>query len=290
MPLEGGSPRAPRESPCLCHTPAAYEGGGRNVSSRRVNLHERQHRRGVAGLGAIAILAVVLSACGGGGDSEARVINAGPVDIKLPPGYKVVNNTVIAPRDTAPVTPSTAVSTAAGAGGSVPTTPTTAAGGVPLDNNKDPTTEFMTAFGKFRSCLNDEHVKFIGPPDASNPASPTNDPDYLKSLGTCAARSNIVQALKDAAASEENLTPAQIKERNKGYLNWRKCMINRGWTIPKPTPDSQGRLFSFSNTGSQQQIKGPGGKDAFSSDDIQQCTARAQAIYAKTHPNYHPNG
>ena len=262
------------------------------MSHRRVNLHERPSRRGVAGLGAIGILVVVLSACGGGGgDSEARVVNAGQVDIKLPPGYKVVNNTVIAPRDTAPqVTPSTAVSTAAGAPGSVPTTPTTSKGAVPLDNNKDPTTEFMAAFGKFRQCLEDEHVKFIGPPDASNPASPTNDPDYLKSLGTCAARSNIVQALKDAAASEENLTPAQIKDRNKGYLNWRKCMINRGWDIPKPTPDSEGRLFSFSNTGNQPQIKGPPGKDIFTSDDIQQCTARAQAIYAKTHPNYHPNG
>jgi hypothetical protein len=261
------------------------------VSSRRVDLHERHHRRGVAGLGAISMLVVVLSACGGGGDSEARVIDAGQVDIKLPPGYKVVNNTVIAPRvSAAPVTTAPATAVAAGTPGNAPTTPTTAKGAVPLDSNKDPTTEFMAAFGKFRTCLNDEHVKFIGAPDASNPASPTNDPDYLKSLGTCAARSNIVQALKDVAASEENLTPAQIKERNKGYLNWRKCMINRGWTIPKPTPDSQGRLFSFSNTSSQQQIKGPGGKDAFSSDDIQQCTSRAQAIYAKTHPKYHPNG
>jgi hypothetical protein len=261
------------------------------VSWRRVNLHERSSRRGVAVLGAIAILVVALSACGGGGSSEARVVNAGQVDIKLPPGYKVVNNTVIEPRTSAaPPTTAPAAAVSAGTPGNAPTTPTTSKGAVPLDNNRDPTTAFMASFGKFRACLNEEHVKFIGPPDASNPSSPTNDPDYLKSLGTCAARSNIVQALKDVAASEENLTPAQIKERNKGYLNWRKCMINRGWTIPKPTPDSQGRLFSFSNTSSQQQIKGPGGKDAFSSDDIEQCTARAQAIYAKTHPNYKPNG
>ena len=54
-------------------------------------------------------------------------------------------------------------------------------------------------------------MKFIGGPDRANPNSPTNDPDYLKNLATCAARSNIVQALQTASAAENNLTPAQIK-------------------------------------------------------------------------------
>ncbi len=92
-------------------------------------------------------------------------------------------------------------------------------------------------------------MKFIGAPDASNPESPTNDPDYIKALSTCAARSGIVQTLQAAQAEQDTLTPAQIKERNKGYLAWRDCMIKRGWGIPKPTPDSKGRLFRVRHRG-----------------------------------------
>ena len=245
----------------------------------RTILRERAHRRGVAGLGAVAVLAVLLSACGGGGDdAEPRLLEAGQVDIKLPPGYKVVDNTVIAPRATAaPATPTTAAGAATGAPGSGATTPTTAKGAVPLDSDSNPTSDLLVSFGKFRDCLQDEGVKFIGAPDPSNPESPTNDPAYLESLGTCAARSNIVQALQSAQAEQDTLTPAQIKERNKGYLKWRDCMINRGWKIPKPTPDSKGRLFAFgTSSGSQPQLEPPPGKDLFTSKDIEQCATRAQ--------------
>ena len=88
-------------------------------------------------------------------------------------------------------------------------------------------------------------MKFIGVPDGKNPNSPANNPDYIKALSTCAAKSNIVQALKDQQAAQDNLTPAQIETQNKGYLEWRDCMIGRGWGIPKPKPDAKGRLFSF---------------------------------------------
>ena len=54
-----------------------------------------------------------------------------------------------------------------------------------------------------------------------------------------------MQALKDQQTAQDNLTPAQIKQQNKGYLAWRDCMIGRGWGIPEPKPDSKGRLFSF---------------------------------------------
>ena len=82
---------------------------------------------------------------------------------------------------------------------------------------EDPTTKFFKALSVFQSCLKGLGVKFIGVPDASNPNSPTNDPDYIKALSTCAAKSNIVQALKDQQTAQDNLTPAQIKTQNKGY-------------------------------------------------------------------------
>ena len=119
-------------------------------------------------------------------------------------------------------------------------------------------------------------MKFIGVPSASNPNSPANNPDYIKALSTCAAKSNIVQALKDESTAQDNLTPAQVEVQNKGYLAWRDCMIGRGWGIPKPTPDAKGRLFAFGSAGSVPQYTPPPGQDLLSSGDLQQCATEAQ--------------
>jgi len=149
-----------------------------------------------------------------------------------------------------------------------------------VSTTQDPTTALFTALGKFRVCLKNVGVKFIGAPDSSNPQSPTNDPTYIKGLTTCAARSNIVQASQAQQSSFDNLTVAQIKVRNKGYLKWRSCMILRGWDIAKPVPDSQGRLFAFGASGANQ-IQPPPGKDLLSSTDLEQCAARAQKIVGR---------
>lgn len=53
-------------------------------------------------------------------------------------------------------------------------------------------------------------------------------------------------------------------------------MIGRGWTIPTPTPDSKGRLFSIGGS-NQVQLTPPPGQDALTSNDIQQCSAQAQS-------------
>ena len=162
---------------------------------------------------------------------------------------------------------------------------TTAAGGstVATDNTvplaqDDSTTKFFKAMTGFQTCLKGLNVKFIGAPDQSNPSAPTNDPNYVNALSTCAAKSNIVQALKDQQTAQDNLTPAQIKTQNEGYLVWRDCMIGRGWGIPEPKPDAKGRLFSFggATSGSQPQFTPPPGQDIISSSDVQACAAEAQ--------------
>ncbi len=114
---------------------------------------------------------------------------------------------------------------------------------------QNPTTALFSAIGVFQSCLNNLGVTFVGAPDPSDPSSPANSPSYLKNLGTCATKSNILQALKEAQSAQDNLTPAQVKKENKEYLQWRKCMIGRGWGIPQPTPNAKGLLFSFGGTG-----------------------------------------
>jgi hypothetical protein len=235
---------------------------------------------------AVASVALFAAACGGGSDSDPRVLEAGQVDIKLPAGYKVEGQRIIEPRDvsTAPAPTAAAASTDGTPQNAAPgnqTTPTTAAGAVPIKKSGNATQDLLKSFGKFRDCLNDLKVKFIGAPDPNNPQSPTNDPDYLESLSTCAARSNIVQALTAAQAEQDTLSPKEIKQRNESYLKWRDCMIERGWNIPKPTPDEKGRLFAFGTNSSGPQIEPPPGKDLFNSKDIAKCSTTAQRYYEK---------
>jgi len=218
----------------------------------------------------IAVFAV-LAGCGGGGgsDDSANVLSAGQLDIQLPDGYKVVDGKVQRPasvKSGAATGPSSAQQD---------TTETTI-----VSTKLDPTTAMFTALSKFRKCLDDNGVKFIGAPDQSNPDSPTNDPNYIQNLSSCAARSQIVQAMQAVQADNQDLTPAEIEDRNKGYLRWRSCMIDRGWKIPKPTPDADGKLFSIGGGGGnsgQPQIDPPPGKDLLSSKDLEECAAKAQA-------------
>jgi hypothetical protein len=217
---------------------------------------------------ALVVLVLGVSGCGGSSKpSSSNVISAGQVDIQLPPGWKVTKNGAVRPPSSAAVANSPASPGA-----------TTASGGaVPLAK-EDPTTKFFTALNVFSTCLRGLGVKFIGIPDSSKPNSPANNPDYIKALSTCAAKSNIVQALKDQQTAQDNLTPAQVELQNKGYLKWRDCMIARGWGIPKPKPDAKGRLFSFGagGGGSVPNFTPPPGQDILSSSDVTQCATEAQ--------------
>jgi hypothetical protein len=126
---------------------------------------------------------------------------------------------------------------------------------------QDPTTALFTAIGVFQSCLKGLGVTFAGAPNPNNPNSPTNNPSYLKSLGTCAAQSHILQALKAEQSAQEDLTPAQVVNENKIYIKWRVCMISRGWKVPEPKPN---------------ELTPPPGESLLSSPDINACVALAQ--------------
>ena len=237
----------------------------------------------VAVAASVGLVALLLGACGGGGGGTGNpnIIEAGQVNIQLPDGYQLTK-----PGDQAAAAPSSAPA-AAGDGESAappaadpaaavdPSAATTAAPAdtIPLAQ-QDPTTKFFSAFGQFRSCLKNQGLTFLGVPDPNKPNSPTNDPAYIKGLQTCAAQSNILQALQELQNSQNNLTPDQIEEQNKSYLVWRDCMIDHGWKIPEPVPDSKGRLLSFGPNAPQ--IEGPAGEDLFDSNDFQECASQAQ--------------
>jgi hypothetical protein len=256
----------------------------RGVDDARPRVSRRVVALASLGVISCAFAFGALASCGGGGESnDASVIKAGAVDIKLPKGYKYVNGKVVAPTKKLASASSPGATPAAGTGSGTT---------IPLDTKEDPTKALFTAFGKFRSCLDELGVQFIGAPNQADPSSPTNDPNYIQSLSTCAARSNIVAALQASQSANDNLSPEEIELRNKGYLKWRSCMIDRGWKIAKPVPDSQGRLFAFGggggsgggsggSGGSQQQIQGPPGKDLLTSSDLQECAAKAQKVTEK---------
>ena len=227
---------------------------------------------------ALALLMLFASAgCGSSSKQQADdVISAGQIDIKLPPGWKVNKDGNGAVRP-AGAGASSGAPSAAGGSGAAPRD------AVPLAK-EDPTTKFFKSLGVFQSCIKGLGVKFIGIPDQKNPNSPTNDPNYIKALSTCAAKSNIVQALKEQQTAQDNLTPAQIKTQNKGFLAWRDCMIGRGWGIPKPKPDSKGRLFSFGagGGGSVPAFTPPPGQDIITSSDVSACATEAQKKVPQT--------
>jgi len=148
---------------------------------------------------------------------------------------------------------------------------------VPLAK-QNPTTSLFTAVGIFQACLTSLGVTFVGVPSAADPNSPADNPTYIQNLKTCAARSNILQALQTEQSAQDNLTSAQVKKENEQYLKWRKCMIGRGWGIPPPTPNAKGLLFSFGGgSGGTSGFKPPPGQSILSSPDLQACASQSQA-------------
>jgi len=221
------------------------------------------------------LLLTVAAGCGSSSKSAdsltTNTIDAGQVDLQLPPGWKVVNGVAVRPASDAAGASATGASGATGAPGDSPDT-------IPLAS-EDPQTKFFTSLSTFSSCLRGLGVKFIGVPDKNNPSSSANDPNYIRSLSTCAAKSNILAALKDYSTFQDNLTPKQIEVQNKGYLKWRDCMISRGWGIPVPKPDSKGRLFAFSSSGASGGVSVPNftpppGQDIITSTDVQACASQ----------------
>lgn len=211
------------------------------------------------------VVTLVVTQVGGGSDPDPRLLPAGRVDIRLPEGWKVVDGRVVKPAGS----PESATSPGTGADGVAVTTTTV------QKSMTDTASDLFAALSKFRACLDGEGVTFIGAPDRANPDAPSNDPEYVRALSTCAARSNVVGALQAQQAASEAMTPDEIEQSNKNYLAWRTCMIGKGWKIAVPTPDEKGRLFAF-GASSGNAITPPPGKDVISSTDTQDCAEKVR--------------
>ncbi|HYD11170.1 MAG TPA: hypothetical protein VEA78_13800 [Acidimicrobiales bacterium] len=224
-------------------------------------------------------LTAIAAACGDDAEERPGIISAGQVDIQLPPGWEVTEQGASRPAAAAAAEAGAEGDGEAAAPGSEAPTAADAAteDTVPLAE-QDPSTAFFQAAAGFQTCLGEHGTTFMGLPNPNDASSPTNDPSYIEALQTCAAKTNIVQALENVQAAEAAMTPEEIKASNEGYLRWRDCMIERGWGVPEPKPDSEGRLFSIGGAatgGGGPQIEAPPGKDLLTSPDLGECGEEA---------------
>lgn len=86
------------------------------------------------------------------------------------------------------------------------------------------------AYAQFRVCIEDAGYQIEGNlADPNNPAY--KDPDYAKTVSTCAARSDIVNVLQEMQATRASLTPAEVEQRNKVFVVLKECLERKGWTV-----------------------------------------------------------
>jgi hypothetical protein len=94
----------------------------------------------------------------------------------------------------------------------------------------------FSAFADFRACLADAGQAIQGDlTDRNNPAF--KDPEYVKTLQKCAARTKIAETYQEFQSVRDNLTPEQVKERNEGFKKLQPCLEKRGWTIETRTSE-----------------------------------------------------
>jgi hypothetical protein len=176
---------------------------------------------------------VLLVASCGSATPNTVVRSADDVQV-LTPTQVAQARAAMAPLTTTPPSPAPGdTSTAAKAGGSVPGT---AVGDtVPLNkDNRPPELKLFDAYGKFKSCIEDAGYTIQGNlQDPNNPAY--KDPEYVKVVTTCAARTDIVEILKEMQTTRANLTPPEVEVRHKAFKLLEKCLKARGWKIESTT-------------------------------------------------------
>ena len=106
---------------------------------------------------------------------------------------------------------------------------------VPLNkDDRPPELRLFDAYAKFKSCIEDTGNIIQGNlQDPNNPAY--KDPEYLKVITTCAARTDILEILKEMQATRADLNPDEVEIRNKAFKLLETCLKERGWTIETTT-------------------------------------------------------
>ncbi|MEM8706350.1 MAG: hypothetical protein AAGE98_07830 [Actinomycetota bacterium] len=220
----------------------------------------------------ITALALLATACGGGDGDDA----SGEVTLRSAGDVQVDES------DLASTTTTTEAVAAAGGAGEAEDVESTTDDAEPAETTTTLPQEELSegealfqAIGVFQSCLDADGFEFIGIPGqaSTDPDAPVNQQPYIDALIACAARSQIQERLADADAAQQDLSPEEVEEQNRQYLEFRDCMIGRGWDIPDPVPNEVGLLFP--GFGAAAAWSGPPGEDIATTDDVGECTAQA---------------
>lgn len=132
---------------------------------------------------------------------------------------------------------------------------------VPLNqDNRPPEVKLFSAYQKFTSCLKADGYKVEGNlQDPKNPAF--KNKDYVASLTKCAARSDILGALRATREANAKLTPAEVQSKNENFKKIADCLKKRNWTIE----------FSTSDIGLLQPVQFTSPDGGINERDIDQC-------------------
>ncbi|MEN9803547.1 MAG: hypothetical protein RIS41_394 [Actinomycetota bacterium] len=112
---------------------------------------------------------------------------------------------------------------------------------VPLNQDDRPAElKLFDAYAKFKSCIEDAGETIRGNlQDPNNPAY--QDPAYAELIQTCAARSKILDALRETAQARDELDPDEVRRRNESFQALSECLKKKGWTI-ETTVDEKGLI------------------------------------------------
>lgn len=180
----------------------------------------------------VGVLAVV-AACAGAGDTRVVVRNLDDLSVLTPaevaaikatiPTYDPSATTAAPALDSEGDDDSSGPNSDEGTGSSDTT--------IPLNQDDRPAElKLFDAYAKFKSCIEDAGETIRGNlQDPQNPAY--QDPAYAELIQTCAARSKILEALRETSQARDELTPEQVEERNEAFKLLSECLKKRGWTV-----------------------------------------------------------
>lgn len=184
---------------------------------------------------AIAVGLVVLSAaCSGSDDARVVVRDLDDITVLSPAEVAAIRATI--PSNAGPSAAGTASEIAApsddpsddsvDSGGSESSDTT-----IPLNQDDRPAElKLFDAYAKFKGCIEDAGETIRGNlQDPNNPAY--QDPAYAELVQTCAARSKIIDALRETAQARGDLSPDEVRTRNEAFERLSECLKKRGWTI-----------------------------------------------------------
>jgi hypothetical protein len=191
----------------------------------------RGKRAVTAGVAIYMVSAIALASCGGN-STTARLVIRGADDVQ-----------VMTPEEVVAAKAATGeVSTGADASGTT----------IPLnEDNRPAEVKLFSAYQKFTDCLTADGYKIEG--NLQDPNNPKlKDPDYVASLTKCAARSDILGALRASQEAQAKLTPEEVQKRNENFKKISDCLKKRGWTIETSVADNgviQPKVFTSAEGG-----------------------------------------